>query len=542
MFSSDSVPCAEATIRSVEQRSVCSPLTKFWTLTIAILGSSIAFLDGSVVNVAMPAIANDLNADATAIQWIVNGYQLPLAALLLVGGAAGDQLGRRRIFVIGVCIFAVASIWCGFSQSSTQLIAARTAQGVGAALLVPSSLAIIGAAFEESERGKAIGTWAAFSALAGAAGPILGGWIVDHTTWHWIFLINPLLALPTIWLTLRHVPESRDPNAASEIDWHGALLAFAGLGCLVFGLILSPDLGWRNPRVIATVIGGTLLLVAFVWVEARSRAPMMPLELFRSRTFSGINLQTLLLYAAMGGAVFFLPFELIQVHGYSATQAGAAFLPFTLIMGVLSRWSGGLLGSLGARIPLVVGPAIAALAFGLLALTGNGGSYWTTFLFPIAILGLGMTIAVAPLTTVVIDAVPTHHVGAASGVNNAVAAVARLLAVAILGAVGLAAYNRGIDDRLAARTISPEMRQIIAAARGSFVAPPSLEKLGGGDRRVAGEILTQSLADSIRLVMVISCGLALAGAFCGAIAAPPRKLASRKSDIPAGSPAPGASA
>ena len=537
MFSSDSLPCAEATIRSVEQTAVCTPLTKFWTLTIAILGSSIAFLDGSVVNVAMPAIANDLNADATAIQWIVNGYQLPLAALLLVGGAAGDQFGRRRIFVVGVIIFAAASIWCGFSQSSTQLIVARTVQGVGAALLVPSSLAIIGDAFEESERGKAIGTWAAFSALAGAAGPILGGWIVDHTTWHWIFLINPLLALPTIGLTLRHVPESRDPNAASEIDWRGALLAFAGLGCLIFGLILSPDLGWRNPTVIATVVGGTFLLAAFIWAEARSRAPMMPLELFRSRTFSGINLQTLLLYAAMGGAVFFLPFELIQIHGYSTTQAGAAFLPFTLIMGLLSRWSGGLLGTLGARIPLVVGPTIAALAFALLALPGTGGSYWMTFLFPIALLGLGMTIAVAPLTTVVIDAVPMHHVGAASGINNAVAAVARLLAVAVLGGVGLAAYNRGIDDRLAAQT-STETRQVIAAARGSFVAPPSFLKLGEEDRRAAGEILTQSLAGSISLVMVISCGLALAGAVCGAVAAPPRKLASRKSDVPAGSPAP----
>jgi len=404
---------------------------------------------------------------------------------------------------------------------------------------VPSSLAIIGAAFEESERGKAIGTWAAFSALAGAGGPILGGWIVDHTTWHWIFLINPILALPTIWLTLRHVSESRDATAGPAIDWRGALLAFAGLACLVFGLIQSPDLGWRNPTVIGTVAAGAVLLAAFVWAEARSRAPMMPLALFRSHVFSGINVQTLLLYAAMSGAVFFLPFELIQVHGYSATEAGAAFLPFTLIMGVLSRWSGGLLGSLGARIPLVVGPAISALAFALLALTETSGSYWTTFLFPIALLGLGMTIAVAPLTTVVMDAVSKHHVGAASGINNAVAAVARLLAVAILGAVGLAAYNREIDERLASRTISADVGHVIADARGSFVTPPSLEKLRDEDRRIAGEILNRSLADSIRLVMFLSCGLALAAAACGAVAAPPRKVPSRSD---AASPAPKTSA
>ena len=237
------------------------------------------------------------------------------------------------------------------------MIVARVAQGFGGGTTVPSSLAIIGAAFSEAERGKAIGTWAGFSAVGAAIGPLLGGWIVDHLSWHAIFLINPFLVVPTIWIALRRVPESRDASASPGIDWPGALLIFLGLGSLVFGLIAAPVRGWQDPAVIATVMIGMFLLVAFVWQEGRSRAPMMPLALFRSRTFSGVNLLTLLLYGALGGALFFLPFDLIQVHGYSATLAGAVFLPFTIIMGALSRWSGGLLDRLGARLPLIIGPA-----------------------------------------------------------------------------------------------------------------------------------------------------------------------------------------
>jgi EmrB/QacA subfamily drug resistance transporter len=440
-----------------------------------------------------------------------------MSAFLLLGGSAGDQLGRRRIFIVGICIFAAASVWCGFAPSVAQLIIARCLQGIGAAFLIPCSLAIIGASFDETERGKAIGTWAGASAIAAAIGPLLGGWIVDHLSWQAIFLINPFLALPAIWIAFRHLPESFDPEARRGLDWLGAVLAFGGLGGIAFGLIALPDHGARAAIVAAPLAAGAALLIAFVWQEARSPTPMMPLSLFRSRTFSGVNVLTLLLYGALGGAFFFLPFDLIQVHGYSATLAGAVFLPFTIIMGTLSRWSGGLLDRFGARPPLIIGPAIGALAFMLLAYPISGSSYTLGFLLPIAVLGLGMAITVAPLTATVINAVPTHQTGVASGINNAVASVASLLAVAIFGAVALGAFNRALDRRLETETLAPTVRQSIVDAHGKFVVEPSLASLQGEDRRVAEAILKDSLSDGIRISMLLAAALALAAAACAAL-------------------------
>jgi EmrB/QacA subfamily drug resistance transporter len=485
-------------------------------LVATILGSSIAFIDESVVNVALPAIETDLGASVEVIQWLINAYTLCLAALLLVGGAAGDRFGRRLTFVVGTGIFAGASVCCGLSPGVTPLILARAAQGVGAALLIPSSLAIIGASFEEAERGKAIGTWAGCSAIAAAVGPLLGGWIVDHATWRWIFLINPVLAVPTIFVALYRVPESRDPQARGSLDWRGALLAFAGLGSVVFGLMATPVRGVGDATVIASLILGAGLLAAFVWEEGHSRAPMMPLGLFRSKIFSAINLLTLLLYAALGGAFFFLPFELIQVRGYSAALAGAVFLPFTIVMGALSRWSGGLLDRFGARGPLIVGPTITAFGFGLLALPGAGGSPWP-LLLAMTVLGIGMAVSVAPLTTAVINAVPTHQTGVASGINNAVAALANLLAVAVLGAAALGNYNHALDQRLATRTVPEQVKEAIQDARGKFVIAPVLVQVQGDDRRIAELVVKESLADSIRLMMGIAAALALAAAVSAAL-------------------------
>jgi EmrB/QacA subfamily drug resistance transporter len=524
-------PCDEAAIQTTRPVPLPFPppqagegwgggSQKFWILAATILGSTMAFVDESVVNVALPAIETDLKAPVAIIQWLVNAYTLCVASLMLIGGAAGDRWGRRRVFVIGTAIFALGSVWCGLSPTIAQLIAARALQGIGAALLIPSSLAVIGASIDPAERGRAIGTWAGFSAVAAAIGPLLGGWIVDHVSWRWIFLINPLIALPTVWAALAHVPESRDNEAAAGLDWLGALMAIAGLGSLVFGLIASSDLGWRDGTVLGSIAAGLLLIVAFVWVEAHSRAPMMPLDVFASRTFSGVNLLTLLLYAALGGAFFFLPFDLIQVHLYSATLAGAAFLPFTLMMGALSRWSGGLLDRFGARLPLIIGPAITALGFALLAWPGTGGSYATTFFLPMAILGLGMAVAVAPLTTAVINAVPTHRAGVASGVNNAAAAVANLLAVAVFGAVALDVYDHELDRHLAAQTVSAEVKAALQAAHGKFVAEAASGRLQGEDRQVADMIVRASLADSIALVMWLAAALALAGSLCAAIAIP----------------------
>jgi EmrB/QacA subfamily drug resistance transporter len=527
MINPNARPCETVTIQSV-QAAACAARAKVWVLVATILASAIAFIDESVVNIALPAIEKDLGASIAVIQWIVNAYTLSLASLLLIGGAFGDRYGRRRLFVIGMSVFAASSLWCGLTPDIAQLIAARVVQGTGAAMMIPCSLAIIGTAFDETERGKAIGTWAGFTSIAAAAGPLLGGWIVDHATWRAIFFINPILAAPTIWIALRHVPESHDGETAAPLDWRGALLILSGLSSLAFGLIEAPAWHWTNPAVIVTTVGGSLLLVAFVWEEVRSPAPMMPPDLFRSRAFSGINALTLLLYAALGGAFFLLPFLLIQVHGYSATVAGLSFLPFTVIMGTLSRWSGGLIASIGARLPLIVGPIICAAGYGILAILGAGDSYVLSILLPLCVLAFGMVITVAPLTTAVINAVPAHRTGAASGINNSVASVASLLAVAVFGAVALAAYDRALDRTQASTAATPAVIQAIGKVRGQFVIAPAVIGLNGEDRAAAATALRAGLAEAIDSAMALAAILSLAAAFCAWLTIdPPRKTPPR---------------
>jgi EmrB/QacA subfamily drug resistance transporter len=485
-------------------------------LIATILASVISYIDESVVNIALPAIAKDLAVQVAAIQWVINAYTLSLSSFLLIGGAAGDQFGRRRILIVGVVIFAVASVCCGLAPNIGLLIGARAAQGIGAALLIPCSLAIIGASFPEAERGRAIGTWAGFSAIAAAIGPLLGGWIVDHLTWQAIFLINPFLAIPVIWIAWRHLPESYDPTAPQGIDWPGSVLVLGGLGGFAFGLIALPEAGVKNISVPAALVIGVLLLAAFIWRESRARSPLMPLDLFRSHTFSGINALTLLLYAALGGAFFLLPFDLIQVHGYSATLAGTVFLPFTIIMGVLSRWSGGLLDRVGARVPLILGPTIVSAGFALFAASGVTSSYWVAFLLPIVVVGFGMAITVAPLTTTVINAVPRNQAGVASGINNAVASVATLFAIAIFGAVTLSSFNRALDHQLEDPLLSFDGRQLIERARGTFVIETSSIGRSEEHRLQAEATIKGSLSHAIHLAMLLAAGLALAGAACAA--------------------------
>jgi EmrB/QacA subfamily drug resistance transporter len=468
-----------------------------------------SFIDGTAINVALPALQADLGATVAQVQWVVEAYALFLSALLLVGGSLGDRYGRRRVFLFGIAGFALASAWCGLAPDTGQLIAARAVQGIAAALLVPGSLALISASFDDQRRGKAIGTWSGFSAIMAAVGPLVGGWLIDHASWRWVFFLNLPLALAVVVISLRFVPESRDPEAAERLDLLGALLTTAGLGGVTFGLIESSRLGWSDPQVLAALVLGAVSLAGFLWRESRAPAPMMPLSLFRSRTFAGANLLTLWLYAALGGALFFLPFNLIQVQGYSATEAGAAFLPFVLLMFLFSRWSGGLVDRYGARRPLIVGPMVAAFGFALFAVPGIGGGYWTTFFPAVIVLGIGMTISVAPLTTTVMGAVEERHAGLASGINNAVSRTAGLLAIAALGVILLAVFNRDLDRRLDGLDVPPAARRELRAERTRLAALEAPASLDAGQRERVDAAVNEAFVRGFRTVMIVAAGLAL---------------------------------
>jgi len=483
-----------------------------WVLVATILGSSMAFIDGTVVNVALPALQRDLGATAAQLQWVVEAYALFLAALILAGGSLGDRLGRRRIYAAGVVLFTAASVACGLAPGIELLIAARAVQGVGGALLVPGSLAIISATFDEHERGRAIGTWAGFTTVTSALGPVLGGFLVQTASWRTVFFINVPMAVVVLAITMLRVPESRDDSVAGRIDYAGAALATAGLGALVYGLIAWGADGLLRAATLVPLVAGAAALAVFVLVEARISNPMLPLSLFRSRTFSGTNILTLLLYGALGGALYFLPFNLQQVQGYSATAAGASLLPFTVIMFGLSRWTGGLVARYGARLPLTVGPAIAAGGFVLFALPGTGGSYWTTYFPAVVVLGLGMAITVAPLTTAVMGAVSQRHAGIASGVNNAVSRAAGLLAIAILGIVVTTTFTRSLERRTAALHLPAAAQQTLTAQHSRLAGATPPAELDPTTTAAVRHAIAASFVSAFRVAMLIGAGLALASA------------------------------
>jgi EmrB/QacA subfamily drug resistance transporter len=416
-----------------------------WVLAATVLGSGIAMLDATVVGIALPAIGRDFHGGVGTLQWVVTGYTLTLAAFLLLGGALGDHYGRKRVFSIGVAWFAVASALCGIAPTSGFLIAARLVQGIGGALLTPGSLAILQTSFRADDRARAIGAWSGLSGVASAAGPLVGGYLLAVGSWRWVFFINVPVAAAVLVITARHVPESHDPTATGRVDTVGATLAVVFLAGSTYGLIEGPTLGWSSPAVVISLVAAAVSAPAFLLVEHRKANPMLPLDLFRSRQFSGANGVTFAVYGALGGALFLLPVELQIVKGYSPLEAGISLLPLTLVMLAFSARSGALSARIGPRLQMTVGPLIVGAGLFLLVRATDPGSYWTQVFPAVLLFAIGLAVTVAPLTATAMSAAPAEHSGVASAVNNVVARAASLLAVAVLpllaGLTGAAALE-----------------------------------------------------------------------------------------------------
>jgi EmrB/QacA subfamily drug resistance transporter len=503
-------PCDEAAIKSGSAIAPCAEAAEPWILVVAILGSSMAFIDSTVVNVALPAIQSSLGATVTSMQWVVEAYGLLLSALILTGGALGDVFGRKRMFLLGVSVFAAASVACGLAANIRELVIARAVQGFGAAFLVPGSLSIISASFSESKRGRAIGTWSGFTSITTAAGPVLGGWLIEHASWRWAFFLNIPIAVAVIALSFWWVPESKGERKRDDIDWIGALLVTAGLTGLTYGFIESSSRSWTNAAVWGALVVGGMCLVCFRYFEDRASSPMVPFDLFRSPNFSGGNLLTFFLYAALGIFFFLFPLNLIQVQHYSATATGAAALPFILLMFLLSRWSGGLVARFGAKGPLIIGPLIAGVGFLCFCLPSIGGGYWKTFFPGFVVLGLGMAVTVAPLTTVVMGAVDQNLAGTASGINNAVARAAGLLAIAVFGAVMVSLFSHYLNARITALALPADLAR---AVRSNELQLAAISVPGGLDPMTAAELkssIDQAFVFGFRLIMLLCAGLSVA--------------------------------
>jgi len=494
-----------------------SSTQKKWALAATIIGSGMAFINGSVVNVALPAIQTSLDSSVADMQWVVSIYTFILGTLILTGGSAGDYYGRKRIFGSGVFLFLLSTIWCGLAPNVQQLIIARGGQAVGGALMIPGSLAIITDLFDKKERGKAIGTWSGFTALATAAGPLLGGILVDHFSWRFIFLISIPMAVSVLLILYWRVPESNASAKDGRPDWLGALLATLGLGLVCYGMIEASDLGVYDPVVLSTILVGALIFAGFIYVEKKLENPMVPPKLFRSKNFSGANLVTMSFYFSLAGAFFLLPFNFIQIQGYSATAAGAAFIPFPLLVGGLSRWSGGMIVRFGARPLLIAGPVLTSVGFLLLGIYGTGSSYWANFFPGIFFMGLGMAISFAPLNTTVMSSVARSDAGTASGVNKAVSRLSGMLSVALLGALAISLFGQVLTKKMDQENIPEQVQQQMISETPNLAKAKIPESVSPEIKVTLEKNVKQSFLSSFRIVMFVSAGLIFFGAVCAIV-------------------------
>lgn len=498
-----------------------------WVMVASITASAMAFIDGTALNVAMPAIQSDLQAGGSEILWFVNAYLLMLAALILPGGAVGDILGRRRVFSVGITLFVVASLFCGFAPTTSLLIAGRAVQGIGGAIMIPGSLAMIAAVFPSRTRGRAIGTWSGVAALVTMIGPLLGGYLADLGQWRLIFFLNiPMGALALFALQTR-VTERQDYPRDRRVDWVGAALAVIGLGGITYGFIDMPARGFTHPLVIGTMFAGALALILFVVWQAKARRPMMPLHLFRVRTFSGANLLTLMLYGAISVATFFMSLNFVQAQGYSQTQAGLAFFPFAIAIVVLSRWAGSLADKLGPRLLLVTGPLLVAVGMYLtsrVGLTDGFADYWVNFFPGLGFMGLGMGLTVAPLTTAAMGSVAESSAGTASGINNAVSRAAAVLAMAIVGAAAILQFGAHLEEQFEATSFPASHRAAMldaAAQMGDARVPAGIPV---DQQAAAAHMLRSGFAEVCADVMLWSAVLAVVAALLAAWTIDKREL------------------
>ena len=497
-----------------------------WTLLSTILASSLVFIDSTALNIALPALQEDLGISGTELLWVINGYALFLSSLLLVGGSLGDLYGRNKVFLTGLGIFSISSLICGFSQSPLQLIIARAFQGIGGALLTPGSLSILSSQVGAESRGKAIGLWSTFSALTAIFGPVLGGWLAGLGLWRVIFFINFPLSILVFVIMIAKVPESRNSDA-KKLDIWGAVLVIMGLAGITYGFIESPKHGFGNPAIISSLVVGGSALIAFIIIQNYSKYPMMPLRLFKSSTFSGGNLLTLFVYAALGGAMFFLPLNLIQIQGYSELSAGLAMLPIIILIAGISPLIGKYADRTGVRLPLIIGPIITGAGFYLFStygITPAPNAYWNTFFISFLLLGIGMGITVAPLTTAVMGAISEKNAGIASGINNTVARAAGVLAVALMGALVLFSFKNSIEKEITAMDFPNNIKNEIIFESSKLAAAEVPDSLSSDNKEIVKKLFKISFIRAFNKVVYVASFLCLLGGIVAFILIKPKTL------------------